>query len=108
MTEQLSLFDHPHDELAARRRQVVEARLAELDRHRRRRPTTAGRNNTMTDNSTLIAEYVAVGRGRLQVAVSSHGIGYLFRVTGKTNSVEISDDEAADLARMILSARART
>jgi hypothetical protein len=61
----------------------------------------------MTD-STLIAEYVAVGRGRLQVAVSSDGIGYLFRVTGKTNSVEISDDEAADLARMILSANART
>jgi hypothetical protein len=33
VSEQLALFDHPHDELAARRRRVVAARLAELDLH---------------------------------------------------------------------------
>ena len=63
----------------------------------------------MTDDGTQIADYRAVGTGRMTVELSGDGYGYTFRITGRTNTLTISDDEAADLAQMILEeARART
>jgi len=57
--------------------------------------------NTMTGNSTEIAQFRAVGPGRMTVTEDETGFGYEFRITGRTNSLTISDDEAAELALAI-------
>jgi hypothetical protein len=49
-----------------------------------------------------IAAYRAVGTGRMTVDRSGDGYSYTFRITGRTNTLTISDDEAAELAAMIL------
>jgi hypothetical protein len=68
----------------------------------------------MSDDSaeyfgTQIAEYRAVGAGgRLTVERSGDGIAYGFRISGLTRSIQISSDEAAELAQAILARTAES
>lgn len=50
---------------------------------------------------TQIAEFLAVGPGRMTVELSADGLEFTFRITGRTNSLSISDDEAAELAGLL-------
>lgn len=55
----------------------------------------------MTDG-TPIADYRAVGTGRMTVTEDPTGRGYTFRITGRTNTLTIADHEAVALAETIL------
>jgi hypothetical protein len=55
----------------------------------------------------IAAYYAASGTGRLTVTEDSAGAGYTFRITGRTNSLTISDDEAVALAETILQCASR-
>lgn len=54
----------------------------------------------MTAPDTLVAEY-QTGSGRMTVTEDPSGYAYVFRITGRTNSVAIDADEAAELAAIL-------
>jgi len=57
----------------------------------------------MTDNGdTEIAAFQAVGSGRMTITEDHSRRGYTFRITGRTNTLTISDDEAVTPAETIL------
>jgi hypothetical protein len=58
--------------------------------------------NTDGTDGTEVAVFHAVGSGRMSVTEDMSGCAYTFRITGRTNTLTISDEEAATLAEAIL------
>lgn len=60
-------------------------------------------STTEFSTTELVAAFEAVGTGRL--VVTATGNEYTFRVGGLTRSLTISDDEAYELAEVIIARR---
>lgn len=57
--------------------------------------------NTAHAETTTIAEYRAVGSGRMTIAAQPNGC-YTFHISGPRHTLTISDNEATQLAESIL------